>query len=148
MAPRASDWRHRDHVPGQHAARHDARRRALTAYNVAFTNLQIPIGIIGVPLGTCSCRRSTRRGPGRDRRVGQLITRALRLLLYVMLFLTAVLIAIRVQLVGPLSYGKFDLAAIDLTTDASLFFLSGLAGHSLIVVLARAFDAAKARPRR
>jgi hypothetical protein len=57
---------------------------------------------------------------------------------------TAVLIAIRVQLVTVLfSYGKFDLAAIDLTTDALLFFLFGLAGHSLIVVLARAFYAAK-----
>ena len=36
-----------------------------------------------------------------------------------MLFLTAVLMVIRVQVVTVLfSYGKFDLAAIDLTTDA------------------------------
>ncbi len=118
---------------------------ALTAYNVAFTILQIPIGIIGVPLGIVLLPSLSRAAAlGQTDAFGQLVTRALRLLLYVMLFLTAVLIAIRVQLVTVLfSYGKFDLAAIDLTTDALLFFLLGLAGHSLIVVLARAFYAAK-----
>jgi putative peptidoglycan lipid II flippase len=118
---------------------------ALTAYNVAFTILQIPIGIIGVPLGIVLLPSLSRAAAlGQADEFGQLVTRALRLLLYVMLFLTTVLIVIREQVVTVLfSYGKFDLAAIDLTTGALLFFLIGLAGHSLIVILARAFYAAK-----
>ncbi len=118
---------------------------ALVAYNAAFTILQIPIGIIGVPLGIVllpSLSRVVALGPGDE--FGQLVTRAVRLLLYVMLFLTVVLMVIRVQVVTVLfSYGLFNLAALEATASALLFFLVGLGGHALIQVLARVFYAAK-----
>ncbi|HXX61157.1 MAG TPA: murein biosynthesis integral membrane protein MurJ [Candidatus Sulfotelmatobacter sp.] len=118
---------------------------ALVAYNVAFTILQIPIGLIGVPLGIVLLP-SLARAAALDLsdEFGHLVTRAVRLLLYVMLFLTAVLMVIRVQVVTVLfSYGLFDLSAIEATASALLFFLVGLAGHALIQVLARTFYAAK-----
>ncbi|MFI5261323.1 MAG: murein biosynthesis integral membrane protein MurJ [Candidatus Limnocylindrales bacterium] len=118
---------------------------ALTAYNVAFTILQIPIGLIGIPLGIVLLPSLSRAAAlDQAHEFSALIMRALRLLLYVMLFLTTVLMVIRLQVVTVLfSYGKFDAAAVDQTADALLFFLIGLAGHSAIVVLARAFYAVK-----
>ena len=55
---------------------------AVVAYNVAFTILQIPIGLIGVPLGIVllpSLSRAVALGPGDE--FGHLVTRAVRLLL-------------------------------------------------------------------
>lgn len=118
---------------------------ALTAYNVAFTILQIPIGVIGIPLGIVLLP-SLSRAAALERRqeFAHLILRSLRLLLYVMLFLTAVAMVLRLQIVTLLfDYGRFDQAAIEQTASALLFFLVGLGGHSLIVVLARAFYAGK-----
>lgn len=118
---------------------------AIVAYNVAFTVLQIPIGIIGVPLGVVllpSMSRALATGAVQD--YGRLVVRSLRLLLYVMLFLTAVGMVLRRQAVTLLfNYGRFDERAIDLTANTLLFFLVGLAAHSLIAILARAFYADK-----
>jgi putative peptidoglycan lipid II flippase len=71
-----------------------------------------------------------------------LLTRALRLLLYVMFPIGGLLAILRRQVVTLLfGYGRFDAAAIDLTANTLLFFLAGLAAHALIAVLARAFYA-------
>ena len=52
--------------------------------------------------------------------------RALRLLLYVMLFLTAVTIVLREQVVTLLfGYGNFSASAVALTAQTLLFFASG-----------------------
>jgi len=113
---------------------------AVTAYNVAFTILQIPLGLIGVPLGVVllpSMSRAVAQGNARE--FGVLIVRSLRLLLYVMLFLSAVGIVLRRQVVSVLFGYGFDARALNLTADTLLFLLIGLAGHSMIVVLARAF---------
>jgi putative peptidoglycan lipid II flippase len=116
---------------------------AIVAYNVAFTILQIPIGVLGVPLGIVLLPAMARAlATGAWDEFGRLVVRSLRLLLYVMLFLTAVAIVLREQVVTLLfEYGRFDQRAIDLTASTLLLFLLGLAGHALIVVLARAFYA-------
>jgi putative peptidoglycan lipid II flippase len=118
---------------------------AIVAYNVAFTVLQIPIGIIGVPLGIVLLPSMSRAiATGEIGEYGRLVLRSLRLLLYVMLFLTAVGIVLRREAVTLLfNYGRFDERAIQLTSDTLLFFLVGLAAHSLIAILARAFYADK-----
>ncbi|HET7678495.1 MAG TPA: murein biosynthesis integral membrane protein MurJ [Candidatus Limnocylindrales bacterium] len=116
---------------------------AIVAYNVAFTVLQIPIGVIGVPLGIVllpSMSRAMASGAVED--FGRLVVRSLRLLLYVMLFLTAIAVVLRREVVTLLfDYGRFDAAAVATTAEALLFFLAGLAAHAMIVVLARAFYA-------
>ena len=118
---------------------------AIVAYNVAFTVLQIPMGVIGVPLGVVLLPAMSRAlATGAIREFGTLVVRSLRLLLFVMLFFTVVGMVLRRQAVTLLfNYGQFDERAIDLTANTLLFFLAGLAAHSMIAVLARAFYAGK-----
>jgi putative peptidoglycan lipid II flippase len=116
---------------------------AITAFNIAFTLLQIPIGVIGVPFGTVmfpALARDYATGAASEYLV--LLTRSLRLLLYVMLPIAGLAIVLRRQIVTVLfDYGRFDDRAIDLTANTLLFFLLGLAAHASIAILARAFYA-------
>jgi putative peptidoglycan lipid II flippase len=117
----------------------------IVAYNVANTILQIPLGVIGVPLGVVLLPPLSRAmANGALREFGRLVVGSLRLLLFVMLFIAAVAMVLRRQVVTLLfDYGQFDDRAIDLTANTLLFFLAGLAAHSMIAVLARAFYAGK-----
>ncbi|CAN5807342.1 murein biosynthesis integral membrane protein MurJ [soil metagenome] len=113
---------------------------AVTAYNVAFTILQIPLGVIGFPLGVVLLPSMSRAiAAGSVGEFGQLVVRSLRLLLYAMLFISAVGIVLRRQVVTLLFGYGFDERAIDLTANTLLLMLAGLAAHSMVVVLARAF---------
>jgi putative peptidoglycan lipid II flippase len=113
---------------------------AVTAYNVAFTVMHIPLGVIGFPLGVVLLPAMSRAiAAGSTAEFGRLIVRSLRLLLYLMLFITAVGIVVRRQLVTLLFDYGLDEQAISLTADTLSFMLLGLAGHSVVVVLARAF---------
>jgi putative peptidoglycan lipid II flippase len=113
---------------------------AVTAYNVAFTILQIPLGVIGFPLGVVLLPSMSRAiAAGSVGEFGQLVVRSLRLLLYAMLFISAVGIVLRRQVVTLLFEYGFDERAIDLTANTLLLMLAGLAAHSMVVVLARAF---------
>ncbi|HEV8516053.1 MAG TPA: murein biosynthesis integral membrane protein MurJ [Candidatus Limnocylindrales bacterium] len=118
---------------------------SIVAYNIAFTILQIPLGVIGVPLGIVLLPAMSRAvATGAVREFGSLVVRSLRLLLYVMLFLTALMIVLRRQIATLLfDYGRIGPEAIDATANTLLFFLFGLAAHAMIVVLARAFYAGK-----
>ena len=118
---------------------------AITAYNVAFTLLQIPIGVIGVPLGVVVFPALSRElARGEHGAYTALLVRSLRLILFAMLPLTGLGIVLRGEIVTLLfGYGRFDAAAIELTAGTLLVFLLGLAGHSAIAILARAFYAAK-----
>jgi putative peptidoglycan lipid II flippase len=79
---------------------------------------------------------------GRDSGYVDLLTRALRLLLYVMIPIGAIAAILATQTVDLLfDYGRYDQAALTLTAEALVYFLLGLAAHSLIAVLARAFYA-------
>jgi putative peptidoglycan lipid II flippase len=118
---------------------------SIVAYNVAFTVVQIPLGVIGLPLGVVLLPSMARAiASGATREFAQIVLRSLRLLLYVMLFITAVTMVLRRQVVTLLfDYGQFDERAVDLTANTLLYFLIGLAGHSMIVILARAFYSAQ-----
>jgi putative peptidoglycan lipid II flippase len=114
---------------------------AITAWNAAFTLLQIPIGVIGVPLGVVVFPSLSRDAAvGREREYVGLVTRGLRLLLYVMIPIGGLLAILRRQVVSILFPG-LGAAGIDLTANALLFFLIGLAAHATIALLARAFYA-------
>ena len=57
----------------------------MSAFNFAFTLLQIPLGVIGVPLGIVVLPSLSREAAlGREASSPSLLTRALRLLIYVM----------------------------------------------------------------
>jgi putative peptidoglycan lipid II flippase len=118
---------------------------AVTAFNVAFTMLQIPIGLIGVPLAMVILPSMSRElARGEVDAYLRLVIRAARLLLFAMLPISAVGMVVRTPAVSLLfDYGEFGPRGVQLTSEALLFFLVGLAAHSLIAVLARAFYAGK-----
>ena len=116
---------------------------ALTAFNFAFLLLQIPLGVIGVPLGVVVLPALSREAAtGRLDEFAGLVSRGARLLLFVMLPIAGLGMVLRREIVELLfGYGRFDAASVDLTAATLLTFLVGLAAHALIAVLARAFYA-------
>lgn len=114
---------------------------AVTWFNAAFTLLQIPVGIIGVPLGVVVFPSLSREAAaGRHREYVALVTRGMRLLLYVMVPIAGLVAILRRQVVSVLFPGLGPIG-IEVTANVLLYFLIGLAAHALIAVLARAFYA-------
>jgi putative peptidoglycan lipid II flippase len=116
---------------------------AVSAYTIAFSLLQIPIGVIGTPLGIVIFPSMARElAVGRADHYLEILGRSLRILVFVMLPITALGMVLRLQIVQLLlGYGRFTEAAQQLTADTLLLFLIGLTAHSAIAVLARAFYA-------
>ncbi len=116
---------------------------SVTAFNVAFTLLQIPIGLIGVPLGVVVLPSLSREAAvGHIDVFAGLVSRAIRLIVFVMIPITGISIVLRTEIVDLLfGYGQFDQTALDLTATTFAALLLGLTAHSLIAVLARAFYA-------
>jgi putative peptidoglycan lipid II flippase len=116
---------------------------AVADFNIAFTLLQIPIGVIGVPLGIVLLPSLSRDAAvGRETEFARLLTRALRLLLYVMIPIAGLTAVLRRELVELLfGGGKIGDADLERIATTLLWFLIGLAAHALIAVLARAFYA-------
>jgi putative peptidoglycan lipid II flippase len=116
---------------------------AITVFNTAFTLLQIPIGVIGVPLGVVVFPALSREAAvGRTEEFVGLLSRGLRLLIFVMLPIAGLGIVLRREVVDLLfGYGGFDAAALDLTGATLVAFLVGLTAHAMIAILARAFYA-------
>lgn len=114
---------------------------AVTAFTYAFTLLQIPIGVIGVPLGVVLFPSLSREvATGNHEEFVNLLARALRLLTVVMLPIAVLGAILRVETVAVL-FGGFTRPVIELTAATLLTFLVGLVAHALIAVLARAFYA-------
>jgi putative peptidoglycan lipid II flippase len=116
---------------------------AVSAYTIAFSLLQIPLGVIGTPLGIVIFPSMARElALGRTGHYLEILGRSLRILAFVMLPLTALGMVLRLQVVELLlGYGKYTQDAVQLTADTLLLFLIGLTAHSAIAVLARAFYA-------
>ena len=116
---------------------------SVATFNIAMTLLQIPLGVIGVPLGIVILPALARElATGRVGEFLDLVGRGIRLLLFVMLPITAIGMVLRREVVVLLfDYGRFTTAAVDDTAATLLVFLAGLAAHALIAVLARAFYA-------
>ena len=116
---------------------------AITAFNFSFALLQIPIGVIGVPLGVVLlpslAREAATGGLETFRRV---LVRALRTLVFVMIPIAALGAVVSNDVVTLLfDHGATDRGTLMLAGDMLAVFMFGLVGHSLIAVLARAFYA-------
>ena len=116
---------------------------AVSDFNFAFALLQIPLGIIGVPLGIVVLPSLSREAAvGRESAFAELLTRALRLLVYVMVPIAVVTAVLREPIVEILfGSGKITDTDLDLVAVTLVGFLVGLTAHALIAVLARAFYA-------
>jgi putative peptidoglycan lipid II flippase len=116
---------------------------SVTAFTVAFALLQIPLGVIGVPLGTIllpSLSRVAATGDMAEFR--RLLVRGLSLLGYVMLAISALGIPVSADVVRE-TYGisHTDVQVVGWIALTLAVFMVGLTAHSLIAVLARAFYA-------
>ena len=116
---------------------------SLSAFNLAMLLLQIPLGVIGVPLGIVLLPALSRElATGTVEEFLGMIGRALRLLLFVMLPIAALGIVLSREVVDLLfGYGAFSNVAAQRTAATFVVFLTGLAAHALIAILARAFYA-------
>jgi len=116
---------------------------AISAYTIAFSLLQIPIGVVGIPLGIVLFPSlSGELARGRTGTYLALLGRGLRVGAWVMFPVAALGIVLSPQVVTLLlGYGRFGPEAIDLTAATLLAFLVGLPAHAALDVLARAFYA-------
>ena len=116
---------------------------SVTVFVFAFTLLQIPIGVIGVPLGIVLLPSLAREAAlGATETFNRLVARGLALLAYVMLSITALGIVVAEDVVRFL-FGVAHVKEAAILATASLLgvFLVGLTAHALIAVLARSFYA-------
>lgn len=118
---------------------------AVAVYNFAFTALQIPVGVIGVPLGIVMLPAMSQAfSIGDLARFGSLVLRSVRLVFFLILPLTGLaLVLARPALAVLFQHGQ--LTGTDVAETVVVFdvFLVGLAAHVLIAILAPAFYAGK-----
>jgi putative peptidoglycan lipid II flippase len=116
---------------------------AITVLNFAFTLMQIPIGVLGVPLGAVVFPSLARdHATGSEQSYVNLVTRAVRVLIFVMIPVTGLAIVLRRPIVTILfEYGRFDATASEAVASTLTFFVLGLTAHAALSVLARAFYA-------
>jgi putative peptidoglycan lipid II flippase len=116
---------------------------SVTAFNNAFLLLQIPLGVIGVPLGIVVLPALSRdAASGRAPDYAGLVSRALRLLLFVMIPVAGLGIVLRSEVSALLfGHGHVTGETVELTAATLGTLLLGLAAHAMIAVLARAFYA-------
>ncbi len=116
---------------------------AVSDFNFAFALLQIPLGIIGIPLGIVLLPSLSRDAAvGREREFAALLTRGLRLLIYVMIPIAVIGSVAREPVVEFLfGSGRIDAANLHLISVTLVGFLIGLTAHAMIAVLARGFYA-------
>ncbi|MFL5770969.1 MAG: murein biosynthesis integral membrane protein MurJ [Chloroflexota bacterium] len=116
---------------------------SVTAFNNAFLLLQIPLGVIGVPLGIVVLPSLARdAAAGRPEEYAALVSRALRLLAFVMLPIAGLGIVLRNEVAALLfGHGQISSTTVDATAATLGALLIGLAAHAMIAVLARAFYA-------
>lgn len=116
---------------------------AVSDFNFAFAVLQIPLGIIGVPLGIVVLPSLSRDAAvGHEGAFASLLTRALRLLVYVMVPIAVLTVVVRQPVVDFLfGGGSIRETDLDLIAQTLAAFAVGLTAHAMIAVLARAFYA-------
>ena len=116
---------------------------SVTAFTFAFTVFSIPLSVIGVPLGIVALPTLSRDlARGAINEFTALMTRAVRLILFLMLPLVALGIALREPATTFLfHHGKFTDEGVSLVAGTLLVLLLALPGEGLNTILVRAFYA-------
>jgi putative peptidoglycan lipid II flippase len=117
----------------------------VTTFNLAFIALQIPVGLVGVPLGIVLLPPLSQAfALGQSDRFRSLVDQSLRLLLFVVVLLTGLMVALAAPTIALLyQYGKLDASASAAMVPVYLVFLAGLIAHVMIALLAPIFYAGK-----
>jgi putative peptidoglycan lipid II flippase len=117
----------------------------VTIFSYSFMALQIPVGLLGVPLGIVLLPPLSRAySLGQQGQFRALADQSLRLLLFVTIPLTGLMLALATPTIALL-YGYGKLAAADQSAMVPVFivFLAGLVAHVMISLLAPIFYAGK-----
>lgn len=116
---------------------------SVTAYNYAFQLMQVPVGVVGVSVAVVLFPTLSRDAAlGRVGEVRRKLSRALRVLLFVALPITAVVVVLREPLTAVFfQYGLFSEQSTERTAHALAFFGIALAAHTVQHLLARTFYA-------
>lgn len=116
---------------------------AIASFTFAFAMLQIPLGVIGVPLGVVLLPSLSREASTGDTEAfRRLLVRGLRLLAYVMVAIAAIGFVVADDVTRLLfDYNNASARSLEVTGAALSAFLVGLTAHALIAILARAFYA-------
>ena len=117
----------------------------MTTYMAAFTALQIPVGLIGVPLGIVLLPPLSQAiARGDTEKFSRLVDQSLRLLLFVAIPLTGVMAVLAAPGMALLyQHGGFTPEQCATIIPVFLVFLFGLVAHVLISLLAPIFYAGK-----
>jgi putative peptidoglycan lipid II flippase len=114
----------------------------VTAYTFAFTLLQIPVGVIGVPLAVLLPTLARDVAVGSLDRYRRVVDGSLAVLAFVMIGIAAVGAVLAYRVAALLfGWGRAGEATVVATSATFAAFLLGLPAHGLIAVLARAFYA-------
>ncbi len=118
---------------------------AISAFNIAFTVFQIPIGVLGAPLGLVALPALSHRvATGAVDDYVALVVRAVRLMSFAMVPLAFFgVVAARPLVTLLFGYGKVTAGELSATSAVLAVFFVALASESAIVILARAFYAAR-----
>ncbi len=118
---------------------------AIGAFGLAFVIFQIPLGTIAYPLGIVALPAlSNRIAAGEVDEYVALVTRALRLLGFTMLPIACIAAGVALQVVDlVVDFGRVEQSGVELTGAAFLGFLPALPSEAMIIVLSRAFFAAR-----
>lgn len=118
---------------------------AIGAFGLAFIVFQIPLGTIAYPLGIVALPAlSARVAAGQLGDYVALVTRALRLLGFAMLPIAFIAAAVSLQAVDlVVHFGRVGSEGIALTATAFAGLLAALPSEAMIIVLSRAFFAAR-----
>jgi len=117
----------------------------LGIYTGAFTALQVPVGLIGVPLGIVLLPPLSQAiARGDKERFSRLVDQSLRLVLYAVIPLMGLMLALATPTLAFLyQHGEFTQADISTMVPVFAVFLLGLVAHVLISLLAPIFYSGK-----
>jgi putative peptidoglycan lipid II flippase len=118
---------------------------AIGAFGLAFMIFQIPIGMIAYPLGIVALPTLSQRvAAGAIGEYVDLVTRALRLLGFVMLPVACIAAGVALPVVDlVINFGRVEEAGVILTSEAFVGLLAALPTEAMVIVLSRAFFAAR-----
>lgn len=118
---------------------------AIGAFGLAFVIFQIPLGTIAYPLGIVALPTLSQRvAAGAVDEYVDLVTRALRLLGFVMLPVACIAAGVALPVVDlVVNFGRVEEAGVILTSEAFVGLLAALPTEAMVIVLSRAFFAAR-----
>jgi putative peptidoglycan lipid II flippase len=118
---------------------------AIGAFGLAFVIFQIPLGTIAYPLGIVALPTLAQRvAIGALDEYVDLVTRALRLLAFVMLPVACIAAGVALPVVDlVINFGRVEEAGVILTSEAFAGLLAALPTEAMVIVLSRAYFAAR-----